>query len=150
MLFLIPSHLKMIPSKRFLYCKTFEQHFFLIVPERQFLWGLLNCNLSRDLNCVQYNNCITLYIYVLSGTYIRPWCFSATAEKFKKKIIITNNNLPVNGVSKSIKYDWDNCYYENVQCALEIQFFITLKDLSRTTSIGIGILDFWACVLKCK
>lgn len=68
MLFLIPSHLKMIPSKRFLYCKTFEQHFFLIVPERQFLWGLLNCNLSRDLNCVQYNNCITLYM--LSGTYI--------------------------------------------------------------------------------
>lgn len=122
MLFLIPSHLKMIPSKRFLYCKTFEQHFFLIVPERQFLWGLLNCNLSRDLNCVQYNNCITLYM--LSGTYIRPWCFSATAEKFKIIFfIITNSNLPVNGVLKSIKYDLDNCNYGNVQCALKIQFF---------------------------
>lgn len=48
--------------------QDFWTTFFLIVPERQFLWGLLNCNLSRDLNCVQYNNCITLYM--LSGTYI--------------------------------------------------------------------------------
>lgn len=51
-------------------------------------------------------------------------CFSATAEKFKIIFfIITNNNLPVNGVLKSIKYDLDNCNYGNVQCALKIQFF---------------------------
>lgn len=50
--------------------QDFWTTFFLIVPERQFLWGLLNCNLSRDLNCVQYNNCITLYICFQGRIYV--------------------------------------------------------------------------------
>lgn len=42
--------------------------------------------------------------------------------------IITNNNLPVNGVLKSIKYDLDNCNYGNVQCALKYNFFNINRD----------------------
>lgn len=82
------------------------------------------------------------YICFQGRIYTSLMLFGYGREIQNNFFIITNNNLPVNGVLKSIKYDLDNCNYGNVQCALKIQFF--------SISIGIGILDFWACVLKCK